>query len=159
MEEIKPNKQQEKLFYKKLAKFEKDYIKSLYHTNDDKNKNQSSFLAEKLNEIQELILELIGFQADEESSATDAELIGKHSSENFREIKLKNLIKRIKSLSKEEGGFLYMPFRIVFYNFYLHNVNNHRVQEHKLFPQEDNMIELGMGLIYYTYWYLKISIQ
>lgn len=142
MEEIKINKQQEELFYEKIIAFEKDYIKSLFDCSQEKIKNNYS--TEKLNEIQALILELIELQS-EKPPLINPSMNDVVNHEKFREIKLKSLFKKIKKLSKEEGGFLFMPLRIIFYNFFLEFKNSQKAKKDKKFPQADNLLDSGIA--------------
>jgi hypothetical protein len=137
MDENKKIEQQENLFFEKLAEFEKEYIKNIYKDN----RNNNILLADKQKKIQELILDLIKFQKAK-SSFNNFEL----NELNERELNFKNLFKRIKNLVKEEGGFLFMPFRMIFYNFLVNykNNNNRKSKNIKTFPKENNLLETSI---------------
>lgn len=151
MEEHKNNKHQENLFYEKLTEFEKDYIESIYNINSNYNdniqqqNNNNNFLSNKLKEIQDLISEMIKLQKSE--SVLNYMSNGDINDENFREIKLKDLFKKIKKISKEEGGFLFMPFRMIFYNFCLKYKSGRKAQKEKAFTQASILLETSIVVI------------
>jgi len=115
-------KEQEKLFYEKLIYYEKEYIKSNFNI-----KNQEDgFLDNKIKEMENLIFEFSNFKREaykQESINPENKYFISHETMNFN-TSLKSIYKKLKKLSREEGGFIFMPYRFIFYNFYKHYFNN-----------------------------------
>ncbi len=146
MEVVHKNiKHQEKLFYEKLTDFEEDYIESIFNNNNNDNihlkQNTTNSFADKLKDIQDLILKLIEFQRTESSQGSMNRKSDSIDDESLRETQLKDLFKKIKKLSKAEGGFLFMPFRTIFYNFYLNYKNRSKAQKDNEHQQADYLLK------------------
>jgi hypothetical protein len=145
MEVVHKNiKHQEKLFYEKLTDFEEDYIESIFNNNNDNihlKQNTTDSFADKLKDIQDLILELIEFQRTESSQGSMNRKSDLIDDGNLRETQLKDLFKKIKKLSKAEGGFLFMPFRTIFYNFYLNYKNRSKAEKDSEHQQADYLLK------------------
>lgn len=112
MDDLKILEKQENLFYEKLTKYEKEYLESFNKHNENHNNYNNS--NNKLKEIQDIIMEII---KTENKDSSIFNLNNNSNEYNERKVYVNNLMKKIKKLSKEEGGFLIMPFRIILYNF------------------------------------------
>ncbi len=118
---------QEKLFYNKLLIYEKEYItKNIKNAlNKDSKKPLFDY---KIKQLEEIILEIINLQNErlnnENCKEENKSNISFTDSNTINKTTIKNIIKKIKKLSREEGGFMYMPYRIILYNFSMNLVNS-----------------------------------
>lgn len=114
MEENKFTKQ-EKFFYDKILSLEKEYIQNNYSIGSNKLNDNNN----KLVEIENLIIDIIAFEKNQ-TNIFYKQTKGAAESKKHDNYQLsQTLIKKAEKLAIESGGFIYMPYRIIIYNFFI----------------------------------------